>query len=91
MLISKGFKKFQKGKVPMFMDSGASDIMFVLGESFNDYKPIVPHTGGTDWAFDSVAVRGHPIPPHILDSSNLHFNTSFDTLLYIPPHCRFHG
>ena len=52
-LISKGFKKFQKEKVPLFMNSGASDIMFVSRESFNDYKPIIPHTGDLAKAVDS--------------------------------------
>ena len=42
VLITKGFEKFQKGKVPTFMDSGASNTMFVSRESFNDYKPIIP-------------------------------------------------
>jgi hypothetical protein len=44
-LISKGFQQFQKGKIPTFMDSGASDTMFVSRESFNDYKLITPHAG----------------------------------------------
>src|SRR6202522_1277904 len=38
-LISKGFSKFGKGKVPTFMDSGAGDTMFVLKEAFTKYKP----------------------------------------------------
>ena len=44
-LISKGFENFQKGKVPTFMDSGASDTMFVSRESFTDYKSVTPRTG----------------------------------------------
>ena len=38
-----------------------------------------------------VDVRGHPILPHIPDSSDLCSNTSFNTLPYIPLHCRFLG
>ena len=38
-----------------------------------------------------VDVRGHPISPHIPDSSNLHSDISFNTLPYIPPHCRLLG
>jgi hypothetical protein len=38
--ISKGFQNFGKGKVPTFLDSGASDTMFILKESFVEYKPI---------------------------------------------------
>ena len=39
-LISKGFQSFQKGKTPTFMDSGASDTMFVSKDSFVGYKPL---------------------------------------------------
>ena len=38
--------------MPTFMDSGASDIMFVSRESFNNYKLIVPHTGDLAKAVD---------------------------------------
>ena len=38
VLISKGFQGFQKEKIPTFMDSGASDTMFVPKEVFMDYK-----------------------------------------------------
>ena len=44
-LISKGFQKFQKGKIPIFLDSGASDTMFVSKDVFINYKSITPHTG----------------------------------------------
>ena len=40
VLISKGFQAFGKGKVPTFLDSGASNVMFVLKEAFVEYKPI---------------------------------------------------
>ena len=51
-LVSKGFQNFQEGKIPTFMDSGASDTMFVSRESFNKYKLIVPHTGDLAKAVD---------------------------------------
>jgi Reverse transcriptase (RNA-dependent DNA polymerase)/GAG-pre-integrase domain/Integrase core domain len=44
-LISKGFRGFQKGKTPTFLDSGASDMMFVSKDSFIGYKPISSRTG----------------------------------------------
>lgn len=44
-LISQGFQKFQKGKVPTFMDSGASDTMFISRDVFTEYKPIAMRTG----------------------------------------------
>jgi hypothetical protein len=39
-LISQGFQSFGKGKIPTFMDSGASDTMFVAREAFTEYRPI---------------------------------------------------
>ena len=44
-LISQGFQKFQKGKTPTFMDSGASDTMFVSRDVFAEYKPVVARVG----------------------------------------------
>ena len=44
-LISKGFQNFQKGKIPTFMDSGASNTMFVSKDVFTGYKPITPCIG----------------------------------------------
>ena len=41
-LISKGFESFGKGRIPTFMDSGASDTMFISREAFTEYKPIPP-------------------------------------------------
>jgi transposase InsO family protein len=44
-LISKGFQNFQKGKIPSFMDSGASDTMFVSRDVFAEYKSIATRIG----------------------------------------------
>src|SRR5271168_4224280 len=43
-LISKGFQNFGK-EIPTFMDSGASDTMFVSREMFNKYTPIESRVG----------------------------------------------
>lgn len=51
-LISQGFQAFEKGKIPTFMDSGASDTMFVLKEAFVEYKPITAHVGDSAKAVD---------------------------------------
>ena len=40
--ISRGFQNLGKGEIPTFMDSGASDTMFISKEVFTDYKPITP-------------------------------------------------
>lgn len=51
-LISKGFRNFRMGKVPTFMDSGASDTMFVLKDVFSEYKSITPRAGDSAKAID---------------------------------------
>ena len=69
-LISKGFEKFQKGKVPTFMDSGSSDIMFVSRELFNNYKPVVPHTGDSAKAVDGnfkIVGKGTVVQCYLVD------------------------
>jgi hypothetical protein len=37
--ISKGFQKFDNGKIPTFMDSAASNTMFVSRDAFASYTP----------------------------------------------------
>lgn len=44
-LISKGFQGFKKGKIPTFLDSGVSDMMFMSKDSFVDYTPILSCIG----------------------------------------------
>jgi hypothetical protein len=39
-LISKSFQKFENGKIPTFMDSAASDTMFISKDSFAKYTPV---------------------------------------------------
>ena len=57
-LVGKGFESFGKGKTPTFMDSGASDTMFVSEEAFETYKAIPPRSGDSakavDGSFDIV-------------------------------------
>ena len=43
--ISKSFQDFKKGGIPTFMDSGASDMMFVSRDVFVDYTAITPRQG----------------------------------------------
>ena len=50
-LISKGFQSFGQG-IPTFMDSGASDTMFVSREMFTEYMPIVSRVGDSAKAVD---------------------------------------
>jgi hypothetical protein len=50
--ISRAFLGFQKGEVPTFMDSGASDTMFVSRDAFREYKPIESRLGESAKAED---------------------------------------
>ena len=63
-LISRAFQTFHDGKVPTFIDSGASDTMFIARESFTDYKPIEPRMGdsakATDGKFEIVGKELSP-------------------------------
>ena len=43
--VSQGFSQFSQGKIPTFMDSGASDTMFVSRDDFAEYKPTTARTG----------------------------------------------
>ena len=57
-LISRAFQTFQEGDVSTFLDSGASDMMFIARDSFTDYKAITPRMGdsakATDGKFEIV-------------------------------------
>ena len=39
-LISKGFQSFNNGKIPTFMDSGASNVMFISRNAFSSYTAL---------------------------------------------------
>ena len=51
-LISKGFDNFDNGRIPTFMDSGASDTMFVSKDVFTEYKPLDSRVGDSAKAKD---------------------------------------
>ena len=51
-LVSKSFQDFNGGKVPTFIDSGASDTMFVLKGDFNNYTSTPPRSGDSAKAVD---------------------------------------
>ena len=51
-LISQAFQGFVKGKVPTFMDSGASDTMFFSRDVFTEYKSTTPRVGDSAKAVD---------------------------------------
>ena len=50
--VSKGFHSFGSGGVPTFLDSGASDNMFVLRDDFMEYKATALCTGDSAKAVD---------------------------------------
>jgi len=52
VLISKSFQGFNGGKIPTFIDSGASDTMFVSRGDFDDYKSMPPCSGDSAKAVD---------------------------------------
>src|SRR6202522_1973792 len=70
VLISQRFQNFQKGKVPTFMDSGASDTMFVSRNAFSDYKPVTPRKGDSakaeNGSFEIVG-EGHVVQRYQVD------------------------
>ena len=69
-LISKGFQKFGEGKIPTFLDSGASNTMFVLRDPFITYTPITSQVGDSakakDGNFDIIG-EGNVSQQYIVD------------------------
>ena len=51
-LISHGFNSFQQGKTPTFLDSGASDTMFISRKDFDEYVSTSSRTGDSAKAKD---------------------------------------
>ena len=69
-LISKGFRGFDNGRVPTFMDSGASDTMFVSRDAFVDYTPVTSRIGDSAKATGGnfeIAGEGNVIQRYIVD------------------------
>ncbi len=52
VFISRGFHSFSSGRVPTFLDSGASDNMFVLKDNFVEYEATALRTGDSAKAVD---------------------------------------
>jgi Reverse transcriptase (RNA-dependent DNA polymerase)/GAG-pre-integrase domain/gag-polypeptide of LTR copia-type len=52
ILISKTFQSFGKGGIPTFLDSGASDTMFVCRDDFTEYRAVTPRMGDSAKAID---------------------------------------
>jgi len=51
-LVSSSFELPGKEKVPTFIDSGASDTMFVLRDAFGEYTTVTRHSGDSAKAVD---------------------------------------
>ena len=69
-LVSKSFQSFSKGKVPTFIDSGASDTMFVSREAFNVYNAMTPRSGDSAKAVDGdfeIIGEGTVIKHYLVD------------------------
>ena len=84
-LISKGFQQFQKGKIPTFMDSGASDTMFVSRESFSEYKSITPRAGDSAKAVDGsfeIIGEGTVVQRYLVDGQER--NITYTRALHTP-------
>ena len=69
-LISKGFQSYRKGGIPTFLDSRASDTVFVLKEVFKEYKVIDLQVGDSakakDGSFDIIG-EGNVIQQYLID------------------------
>jgi hypothetical protein len=84
-LISKGFQGFQKGKVPTFLDSGASDTMFVSRDSFVEYQPLSSHVGDSAKAMDGgfeIIGEGDVTQRYIVDGGER--NITYTRALHTP-------
>ena len=71
-LISKGFQNFEKGKIPTFLDSGASDTMFVSKEAFSKYKPVNSRVGDSAKAKDGdfeIIGEGDVVQRYVVDGN----------------------
>lgn len=69
-LVSKSFKDFSEGKIPTFVDLGASDTMFVSREAFSDYRSTTPRSGDSAKAVDGnfeIIGEGSVIKRYLVD------------------------
>jgi len=70
-LVSKDFQAFNDGKVPTFIDSGASDTMFVSKTDFSAYKATPPRSGDSAKAIDGnfdIIGEGTVVKSYLVDS-----------------------
>ncbi len=83
--ISKSFQSFRGGKTPTFMDSGASNMMFVSRDTFIDYKSTAPRTGNSakaeDGNFDIVG-EGRVVQHYLIDGKAK--NITYTCALHTP-------
>ncbi len=69
-LVSKSFQNFNGGEIPTLIDSGASDTMFVLRESFSNYKSTTPRSSDSAKAVDGdfeIIGEGMVIKHYLID------------------------
>jgi len=68
--VSKGFQGFAGGRTPTFIDSGASDTMFVSRGDFNNYKSVTPRSGDSAKAIDGdfeIIGEGTVVKQYLVD------------------------
>ena len=51
-MVSNSFHNFNGGKIPTFLNLGASNMMFVSRDDFNVYKTVPPRSGDSAKAID---------------------------------------
>jgi hypothetical protein len=69
-LVNRGFRSFGKERIPTFMDSSASNTMFVSKDAFTEYKATPPHTGDSAKAVDGdfeIIGEGRVIQRYLMD------------------------
>src|SRR6202522_3174030 len=84
-LISKGFQNFQNGKTPTFLDSGASDMMFVSKDVFVEYKPVSARLGDSAKANDGgfkIVGEGNVVQRYKIDGTER--NITYTRALHAP-------
>ena len=69
-MVSNNFHSFRGGKIPTFVDSGASDTMFVSRDDFSVYKAVTPRSGDSakavDGAFEIIG-EGTVVKSYLVD------------------------
>jgi len=84
-LISKSFQSFRNGKIPTFLDSGASDTMYVAKDVFVDYEATVPRMGDSAKAKDGdfeIVGEGKVVQRYLVDGREK--NITYTRALHTP-------